>query len=390
MNHPTPLLSIVIPTKNRYEYLKVLIDKLLSYETQDFEVVVNDNSEDNSLFVDYVNSIQDERFKYKHVSKWLSVVENCDMAISLSSGKYVCMLGDDDGILISKAIELLRLMEKKGYEAAVLTQMSYSWPDSSHVLWKNVSGKFVIHKFTNVVHEQDTQAELNKVLRQGAGFGLGNIPRVYHAIVKKSVLDEMKKETGTYFPGPSPDMANAVGLTKYIKRHIYLDFPVIISGHSKKSTGGQGALKQHHGKVEDQAFLPKETASKWNKIVPYFWSVPTIYAESARRALVETNRADDINYSALHAMCLLYEKSYYKEVVAAYRLKNKGISRLVNLIPIAFYFTIFFTKRVVTFIKNYVNNRLVVADQISKKDIAEVITYADELYKDVHVLQKNE
>jgi len=383
----TPILSIVVPTKNRYEYLKVLINELLSNENNTFEIVVNDNSEDNSEFYEYINTISDERLIYQHIGKWLSVVENCDLAISLSSGKYICMLGDDDGILIPKALELIDLMENKNYQAAVLTQLSYSWPDSSHILWKNISGKLVIPKFTNTIKHQNTNDELKKVLSEGAGFGLKNLPRVYHAIVKKDVLDKMKSETGTYFPGPSPDMANAVGLTKYMQQHVYVDFPIIISGHSKKSTNGQGALKKHHGQVKNQPFLPSDTVEKWTNKVPFFWSVPTIYAESARRALVETKRKDQINYNCLYATCLLYESTYHKEVFKSIKSNNSLWKRYLSYFIISFYFFILIFNRTITFLKNLFVHKFTNESFVSAKDISEVIKYLNDLYKNTHLKQ---
>ena len=42
------LLSIVVPTKNRYYYLKSLIKLVQSFNSNEIELVVQDNTENNS------------------------------------------------------------------------------------------------------------------------------------------------------------------------------------------------------------------------------------------------------------------------------------------------------------------------------------------------------
>ena len=49
-----PLLSIVIPTKNRYEYLFPVLDASIQYIAgSDYEIVVQYNTHDNSPAIEY-------------------------------------------------------------------------------------------------------------------------------------------------------------------------------------------------------------------------------------------------------------------------------------------------------------------------------------------------
>ena len=47
------LLSIIIPTKERYEYLEKLVELLITFKENNFEIIVQDNSQDNSKFLSY-------------------------------------------------------------------------------------------------------------------------------------------------------------------------------------------------------------------------------------------------------------------------------------------------------------------------------------------------
>ena len=58
----------------------------------------------------------------------------------------------------------------------------------------------------------DVKSELKKVIKDGFGT-LGLLPKVYQGVVSRQLLDKLYDKCGTYFPGPSPDMANAVALS---------------------------------------------------------------------------------------------------------------------------------------------------------------------------------
>ena len=55
--------SIIIPTLNGYEGLKVIVPYMLRIDRKDFEIVISiNNSNDKSL--DFIKNIKDDRVKY--------------------------------------------------------------------------------------------------------------------------------------------------------------------------------------------------------------------------------------------------------------------------------------------------------------------------------------
>lgn len=347
----SPLLSIVIPTKNRYNYLQDFVSSFVAFESTELNLIIQDNSDiQSSEFVTFLNDFQDPRIIYNYTSGWMSVCDNCDLGIDLGIGEYICMLGDDDGILFNVALEVIKLIKKKGWDAAILNKAEYYWPDTKHAVWKDLlSGSLFYKDYTNNILELDPNIELKKVLEVGAANTLGLMPRVYHGFVRKEALQKLKSITGSYFPGPSPDMANAIGLSRVVGLYGQIDFPAVISGHSKKSTGGMGGEKKHHGRIEDQVHLPKDTAALWSKKIPMFWSGATIYAESARMALELTKSPENykLNYPYLWAFCLIFESHYWRKtipIIIKYPLQYFAV--FYKLISI-------FSFRVVNFFKNY-------------------------------------
>jgi glycosyltransferase involved in cell wall biosynthesis len=380
-----PKLSIVIPTKNRYCYLKILIESFVKNKNQEFEVIIQDNSDQNQELVEFLNQINDDRIIYRYHKEWLSAVENCDKGIEAASGDYICMIGDDDGILIDPSIYLIEYLQKNNFEAAIVNLINYAWEDTVHAVWGNkVSGKLQYDNFTHTYKVLDSDSELKKILQQSGCKGLGNLPRVYQGFVKKSKLEELRFETGTYFPGPSPDMANSTGLTKYVTSYVYADYPSVISGHSKKSTAGQGNRKEHFGSIEDQPHLPKDTSKNWSKDIPYFWSAATIYAESLAKALVKTDRVGlKYNLNYLYAFCFIYESNYKKYILDFIKSQLRSNGENVNQFKIIFYVIVLIFLRGINFIKNIFHYNIGSINQKKFSTISNVIEYLNaELLKD--------
>ncbi len=105
------LFSILIPTRNRSEYLKYALDSVLSQTFKDLEVVVSDNaSEDNTKQL--VGGIKDSRIKYFHTGRFISVGDNFNNAYGNSSGAYFIMMGDDDFLMPYYLEEVYKCLSK--------------------------------------------------------------------------------------------------------------------------------------------------------------------------------------------------------------------------------------------------------------------------------------
>ena len=121
-----PLLSIVIPTRNREFYCIQAIKHILSFENKDFELVIQDNSESKKIF-DFVNNIEDSRLKYFYTENQLNSLINMDLAISRAKGRYVTMIGDDDTVLPT-IFKVVAYAFKNNYDAISQKNIvSYNW-----------------------------------------------------------------------------------------------------------------------------------------------------------------------------------------------------------------------------------------------------------------------
>jgi hypothetical protein len=378
-----PLISIVVPSKNRHYYLKFLIKYFNSIQSDKIELIIHDNS-DSDLHIDFeifLNSLKDSRIKYFYSSEELSVIENCDCAISKARGEYISMIGDDD-VFSKYIIEYAEKFKEYNLDAVLPIKSFYTWPDVKPRLYKEkFSGILRTSNFNFKRTKIDVKKELEKVMLTG-GTEILNLPRIYHGILKRTVLEKIFDKTNTYFPGPSPDMANAIAACKFINNFEIIDVPLLISGHSILSTGGQGAEGQHYGEIIKIKHLPKNTASMWSKEVPFYWSVYTIYAESVIQALKRTGMEDSFkkfNFQYLMANCLVFDTNYRDRVYQVYQNKN-----IFYKVKIYYYFIKIWIKRLNFHFKiNYnlmIGNRFKLNKKmVNKENIYAVAIYNDEL-----------
>lgn len=90
-----PLVSVVIPTYNRPDFLKAAIASVLQQTYQNFEIIVSDDcSAENPQPI--VAAFQDSRIQFRRNPQNLGVGLNATYAFQAATGKYVASLNDDD------------------------------------------------------------------------------------------------------------------------------------------------------------------------------------------------------------------------------------------------------------------------------------------------------
>ena len=269
MGEIKPIVSIVIPTYERYKYLYECVEATRSIASEEMEIVIQDNTSDNKDFADYIGKISDSRVKYYHKREHVSVVENCDMGIAHATGEYVCMIGDDDTVCVN-IIKAAHYLKENNIEACGFPFPGFYWPDMNWRPNEKIQNMFFTDEADGGVVILDPRYEIKDKACKGA---LGaNMVRVYHGLVAKACLDRIYKKVGTYCPGPSPDMANAVAVCLEAKKAVILKDYLMVSGYGNASARGQSRRNEHLGKIEEMPWLPKDTRENWDKDTPPIFS----------------------------------------------------------------------------------------------------------------------
>lgn len=324
------LLSIVVPTKNRYEYLFQLMDLLATFDSDEFEMVIQDNSDDNSEFL---NKIQLEKYpfvEYFYQKEPLSQSGNSDQSILNSKGEYVCFIGDDDGVTRS-IIDVVKWMKKENYSILKSSLTVFKWPSFISEMHYNVSGSVLFNKYTKTYREIGCRQSLIELLSSGMST-LANMPKVYNGIAKRSVLNKIHDRCGTFFPGPSPDMANAVALSLVEEKFVYVDYPIIIGGHSVNLGANAGRYKRGLGPLEEQKFIDQKYKDGWSTRIPKVWASQTVWPESALTALKAFSADEFMGFVDYELILKKFANSHPDYFKLAYKLSSSKFILTCNLI----------------------------------------------------------
>jgi glycosyltransferase involved in cell wall biosynthesis len=327
-----PLLSIVIPTKDRYKYLKHLLLLIDSFNYSEIEVIVQDNTENNKEIQEFLDLKSFQYLKYYHNSKQLAVSKNCDLAIQNSSGEYVCMIGDDDGIT-RHIVDCVHWMSQNNVDVVVPSDITYHWPDFISSITGDISDTLFYKNFTKEVKITDPIMTLREIMEKGF-INRGDLPLVYHGIVKREALDKIYLIGETYFPGPSPDIANGVALCFCINKYVRIDFPIIIGGASISHGGGIRKLKNKIADIEEIPFLPKNAKENWENNIPRVWTTETVWPESAIKALRYVGKEDlidKINFEYLLATFIAFHFPLREMAIKLSKKKFKLFYYVANI-----------------------------------------------------------
>lgn len=292
-------LSIIIPTKNRQTYAFKCITTILSFPSDKFEIVVQDNSDDSSLREMLGNRIDGVKLKYSYSNECLSFCSNFEKGIELSNGDYIVMIGDDDCVFPS-IVECANALREKRIDAAVFsTATTYIWPNAI----SDKGGKLVVRKQINYIKKVSTSSALTDMVDSGNyDYQNYHFPKVYHGIVRRDKLDLVKAKTGHCFGGLTPDIYSAVSLSFYIDNILYINTSFTLPGTCSKSGSADSLTGRHTGELKDAPHFRGHDSYEWDEAVPYVYSVDTIWAETAFKAVKENGKdiaLTDSEYFAL-------------------------------------------------------------------------------------------
>jgi glycosyltransferase involved in cell wall biosynthesis len=316
-----PILSLVIPTRNRPACLLDCVNVTLA-NTADTEIVVSDNSDTDALRSILDEANQSGRLKYVYSNEQLSVVDNFERSLRECTGDYIMFVGDDDAI--GPQVEQIAYWAKEQAIDAVTSYRSaflanYFWPGVvSKYFGDEYSASLFVNRCTGAVEITDAMDALRTVATR-LGGGLGSLPRAYHGLVSRDLICSIRQRYGRLFGGVSPDIFSAALISASCQKAVHLDFPFIIPGASPKSTAGLGAERKDRGDLRSNDHISRFGESlKWDSRIPSFYSPHTVWAYSLCKALDELNLSElKPGFTRLYACCLLYYPAHWQLTLVA-------------------------------------------------------------------------
>ena len=326
-----PLISIVIPTRNRQQYLLKTIETMLRFQNDNFEIIVQDNSDEPMSSLQLGCVLEDSRIIYNYCKEELSFSENFDRAVCCAKGDYVCAIGDDDCVY-SSIFEVTQWMKKNNIEALYPTIRSqYYWDGVKYEGYSKGQVTFSSKSHSLTLKKYNVKSEFEQFLKDGTlcyyRYGL---PRVYNGIVSNASLLRVRSLGGKVFSGLVPDMYGVTTLSAVIEEVYLLDFPIILSGICRQSGSSDAITGKHLGSLDKSPHFRGNSSYKWSDKIPCFYSPETIWAETLVAALVDLKDEKSlnlINIEAFCANCIIKYGKYTPEIMICLNAYWKNIGK---------------------------------------------------------------
>jgi glycosyltransferase involved in cell wall biosynthesis len=323
MNSSHPLLTIVIPTKDRYHCLEYTIDIVLTCYSN-VEIIILDSSIINPPS-SLLELLKDSKIKYIKTPISFNGVENFNEGIKYINGDFVCFIGDDD-IITNDIGDIVNYLHKNNIDSAISTfPINYNWPGfKSKLNSTRLSGTLVIREYNSKYVEIDLFKEKAKVINLLVSGPL-NLPRIYLGIVSTSLIKRIQYKYGEIFGGVSPDIYSSFLLASEANKCMQFDLPFIIPGAYITSTSATAASGKHTSGIKNNDHTGRfpEIDSFWNYNVPFIYTCQTVWSFSLIEAYKKVNNSDVKDYSSLYASLLPHVKEFYNEIIFSFNKCNK-------------------------------------------------------------------
>ena len=255
-----PFFSIIIPQKDRAEYLYHTIRTCMIQDYPNLEILVSDDcSQDNS--VDVVKRLMriDSRIKLFAHDHHLGMRDNFEYVLSQVKPGYVMALGGDDGLTpgaIWRMLEILR--ETK-------TQLLTWTPDLFYYAEEEGGPNIICIKrwkkhFVKTIKSSDY---LTKIART-FNYMTDDCPMFYvKGIASTELIDRVKSRTADhcFYSCPTPDGFSGVVLAGEVEEYAFTNEPLSIIGSSPKSQGKNYHRDDEKSRKESEEFF-KDNSSR--------------------------------------------------------------------------------------------------------------------------------
>ena len=266
----TPLFSILLPTRDRLELLRQAVETVRRQDVHEWEIVISDNASTEDV-AGFVASLEEPRIHYLRQPTPIPVTENWNRALEGSSGDWVLMLGDDDGLLPGSLDRITALIHRFDPDAIYVNAWAFTYPGvlpdapegalrpyGQSFLFDGRSGPYVLPRATAV-----------RVVRRSAAFEMDVTFNMQHTFVARAVIDRLSAD-GPFFRSPYPDFYATNAILLEARRLVVCPARLVVVGLSPKSFGALyfGGRESEGVKLLGNAPGDRETRAMADVILP--------------------------------------------------------------------------------------------------------------------------
>jgi len=253
MKKQYPLFTVIIPSKNRAEYIGYTLRTCMLQEYPNFEVIVSDDcSHDNSVEVVKELAKLDHRIKLFTHDKHLGMKDNFEYALNKVRPGYIMALGGDDGLTPGCIQRMFDILEETHKELLTWTPAAFSYPT-----YEGDENIFYVrrkHAPPKILKSEEFLTQLTKTFN----YQVSGCPMFYiQGVASTKLVDRVKSRTPDhcFYYCPTPDGFSGVVLAGEVEDYVMSYEPLSIVGTTKKSQGQNYRRTDEQSKKEAEEFF---------------------------------------------------------------------------------------------------------------------------------------
>ena len=299
-----PLVSILVATRNRQPYAAALVKDIMRWADPRLEVVVEDNSDEEGLGELLGADLSHRQVRYRYNGQPISSIDNFNNTIAQSSGEFVCLVGDDDGVMPG-IVDVAEWARSHDVDCVTWNiRQEYIWPRTD--TGGEIRPGTLSYPSYDGGHRYADPEECRRGLAERGGTRYLELPfpRLYHGLVRRSLLEGALTETGHYLGGLSPDIYAAVVLNQLARGTLYFDYPLTLPGVCQASTtASEGKRATTSTNVRDAPHFRSRQWYRFSERIPPVYCVDAIWADSAVAAMTAMGMAREIAALDIDTLC---------------------------------------------------------------------------------------
>jgi len=340
-NENYPLFTVIIPQKDRAEYLVHTLRTCMIQDYPNFEVIISDDwSEDNSVEVVRELMKNDSRIKLFAHERHLGMRENFEFALSQVRSGYVMALGGDDGLVPGCIWRMYEILSSTKKELLTWTPAGFTYPDSEN--GKNIF--YVKRKKNSGIKFINSEDFLNKIARTFL-YQIDECPMLFmKAVVSTSLIDKVKSRTpdNSFYYCATPDGFSGIVLAGEVEDYAFTYEPLSIGGTTVKSQGRNYQRTDNRSRKEAEQFFNDNKAKKMHPQLASQEYSPLVTLMSADYLLTAKDlpgwpgKFEPISYEKLirASFQLIEGGSFANEVLARELHILREIAKMHNLLDL--------------------------------------------------------
>lgn len=265
---PFNKITIIIPTKDRKEYLRYTLKTCLGQDYPKLSIIIcDDGSTDGSL--EMVKGIMKSEtcITLLETKENLGMMENFERGISSVYDGFVMFLGGDDGLMPKSLFKINELLNEYSTDLITWPVHQYIYPEvkmktgqiivtntgfnkNSGVKW--INGKYYL------------QREAKKLFYVNDPY----CPMIYvKGIASVSLINKIKNKSPErrFYQCSTPDGYSGFILAGSVEKYLYINESLTIHGLSKSSQGLNYTLEGDKSKKITESFFSKHKNIKLHK-----------------------------------------------------------------------------------------------------------------------------